>query len=245
MNISTKISNPANYTRSARSLSSINYIVIHYTGNKGDTAKNNADYFARECVGVSAHYFVDETEVWCSVSPDHNAWHCGTKTGYYHKTCRNNNSIGVEICMLNKNGKVRHDSIKNAAAFVKKLMTQYNIPIENVIRHYDVTHKQCPAPMVSNPSLWEEFKESLIKEEDEDMDVNRFKELWSEMRKELQDNDSGTWSAGARQWAVDNGLIAGNGTTIDGQPNYMWADLLTREQLVSVLFRFAQMMSKA
>ena len=76
------------------------------------------------------------------------------------------------------------------------------------------------------------------------MDVNKFKSLWDEMRKELQDNDSGQWSAEARQWAIDSGLIAGNGQTIDGQPNYMWGDLLTREQLVTVLHRFAQMMGK-
>lgn len=81
--------------------------------------------------------------------------------------------------------------------------------------------------------------------EDEDMDVSRFKELWSEMRKELQDNDSGQWSAEARQWAIDNGLIAGNGETVNGQPNYMWCDLLTREQAVTLFFRFAQLMGKA
>lgn len=78
--------------------------------------------------------------------------------------------------------------------------------------------------------------------EDDDMDVARFKELWSEMRKELQDNDCGTWSKDAREWAVSTGLIAGNGTTIDGEPNCMWADMLTREQFVAVLYRFAQLM---
>lgn len=80
--------------------------------------------------------------------------------------------------------------------------------------------------------------------EDDDMDVARFKELWGEMRKELQDNDSGEWSKEAREWAVSTGLIAGNGETINGEPNCMWADVLTREQLVTVLYRFAQMMGK-
>lgn len=80
--------------------------------------------------------------------------------------------------------------------------------------------------------------------EDENMDVTRFKELWGEMRKELQDNDCGAWSKDAREWAVSTGLIAGNGTTINGEPNCMWADVLTREQLVTVLYRFAQMMGK-
>lgn len=74
------------------------------------------------------------------------------------------------------------------------------------------------------------------------MDVARFKELWGEMRKELQDNDSGKWSEEARTWATSTGLIAGNGTEINGEPNYMWADVLTREQFVTVLYRFAKKM---
>ena len=72
-----------------------------------------------------------------------------------------------------------------------------------------------------------------------------FKEEWTKLRKELQDNDCGTWSAEARAWATSVGLIAGNGTTtVDGTPNYMWEDLLTREQAAMLFYRFAQMMGK-
>lgn len=89
-------------------------------------------------------------------------------------------------------------------------------------------------------------EKTIIKQtEDEEMDGTKFKEMWNEMRKGLQDNDAGQWSEEARAWAVSNGLIAGNGTEISGEPNYMWADLLTREQLVTVLYRFAQIMGKA
>lgn len=77
-------------------------------------------------------------------------------------------------------------------------------------------------------------------EEDEDMDVKRFEALWREMRGELQDNDSGAYSQEAREWAVNGGLIQGSGQLSDGSPNYMWEDILTREQLVTVLYRFAQ-----
>lgn len=80
------------------------------------------------------------------------------------------------------------------------------------------------------------------KEEDDDMDVARFKELWGEMRRELQDNDSSKYSEEARAWATSTGLIAGNGEVINGEPNYMWADILTREQFVTVLYRFAKKM---
>jgi hypothetical protein len=81
--------------------------------------------------------------------------------------------------------------------------------------------------------------------EDDDMDAVHFKELWTEMRKDLQDNDSSAWSKDAREWAVQNGLISGGGTLQNGEPNYMWQDLMTREQLAQVMYKFAQLMGKA
>ena len=39
-----------------RTASGIRYIVIHYTGNDGDTAMNNAKYYAGSVVKTSAHY---------------------------------------------------------------------------------------------------------------------------------------------------------------------------------------------
>ena len=62
------------------------------------------------------------------------------------------------------------------------------------------------------------------------------------MRLDLQDNDAGSWSKEARDWAVKEGLIGGMSS--EGF-NGAWEDLLTREQLVMVLYRFAQMMGKA
>jgi N-acetylmuramoyl-L-alanine amidase CwlA len=83
----------------------IQWIVIHFTAGKGDTAKNNADYFAR-CSGLnaSAHFFVDENEIWQTVNLANTAWHCGSETGYYYNSCRNVNSIGIEMCSDWKNG---------------------------------------------------------------------------------------------------------------------------------------------
>ena len=87
------------------------------------------------------------------------------------------------------------------------------------------------------------------REGDDDMDQSKFNEMFKEAmrayRKELQDNDCGAWSEAARQWAIENGIIAGGGTGPDGQPIYMWADTLTREQAVMLLYRFAQFLGKA
>ena len=87
---------PSNY-RAGRT-QPVRYIVMHYTANNGDTAKNNCDYYHR--VGglqASAHYFCDEHGAMQSVRECDTAWHCGARA-YWHPECRNANSIGIEMC---------------------------------------------------------------------------------------------------------------------------------------------------
>ena len=67
-----------------------------------------------------------------------------------------------------------------------------------------------------------------------------FKAAMDEYRKDLRDNDCGSWSEEARQFAVSSGLFAGSGTAPDGTLNYMWEDLLTREQAAALFHRFAK-----
>ena len=84
----------------------------------------------------------------------------------------------------------------------------------------------------------------FTEKKEDDMDQNKFNQMFraamDDYRKELRDNDSGQWSKEAREYAVSSGLFAGSGATPDGQPNYMWEDLLTREQVAQLFFRFAQ-----
>lgn len=83
---------------------------------------------------------------------------------------------------------------------------------------------------------------SIIEEEDEEMNLDQFTELMNEFRKTLRDNDSSEYSKDARKWSVENGLIGGG----DAEKfNGMWEDFMTREQFVTVLYRFAKMIGKA
>lgn len=137
------------------------YIVIHYTANNGDTALGNCKYFYSTDRGSSAHYFVDETGVWQCVNDSDVAWHCGASS-YKHPYCRNNNSIGIELCSR-KDGNYyfKDETVNNAAELVRELMAKYSVPIENVIRHYDVTGKICPEPFVRDIKAWQDFKERV------------------------------------------------------------------------------------
>ena len=144
------------------------YIVIHYVGAIS-TAYNNSVYFKNVNRNASANYFVDDNEIYRVVKDSDRAWHCGGKLkqgdgGSYYGKCINSNSIGIEMCCYNNNGSldVSEKTIANTIDLVKKLMAKYNIPVENVIRHYDVTGKACPKYYVENEAAWEQFKSDLV-----------------------------------------------------------------------------------
>jgi N-acetylmuramoyl-L-alanine amidase len=143
--------------------SAIKYLVLHYTAGVKDTAKGNATYFANNVVKASAHYFVDENYIYQSVREGDTAYHVGAPK-YRHPTCRNANAIGIEMCS-DKDGAgsyiITAATVNNAVALTKELMAKYGIPAENVLRHYDVTGKVCPAPWVKDPAQWAAFKARL------------------------------------------------------------------------------------
>ena len=160
INTSLKCSS-SNYNNS--SSRSISYIVMHYTGNSKDTAWANANYFNTGSRGSSAHFFVDNKNIYQSIELRDIAWHCGTDGTYYHNACRNINSIGIEMCCTAGNYKISETTKKNAAYLCAHLCKMLGIAANEVdtyvLRHYDVTHKECPKQMKgSNNSEWKAFK---------------------------------------------------------------------------------------
>ena len=137
----------------------------------------------------------------------------------------------VDICQRNNIKKLLWKGDKSLIGQVDK---------QNMTVHRWFANKACPGDFLYDlhPQIAAEVNERL---EDENMDAAWFKELWNEMRKELQDNDAGEYSKEAREWAVKNGIIAGGSST---EFNGMWQDMLTREQMVTVLYRFAKLMGK-
>lgn len=162
-------SHPGNYENKANR--EVSYIVMHYTGNDDDNAENNAKYFSNNDVDVSAHFFTDETRIHQSVELRDPAWHCGGDT-YYHKTCRNANSIGIEMTTAGSY-KISAKTIENSAYLCAYLCEMLGIKSSQVdtyvLRHYDITHKRCPAQFVDNPKEWTAFKtkvKNILKEKE-------------------------------------------------------------------------------
>ena len=160
MNIDFLESNKNNFTVANRQVKDIKFIVLHYTANFGDTAKNNAMYFSRTSASSSAHYFVDNNSVWQSVRDKNIAWHCGLGSdklnkanngARYYDVCTNSNSIGIEMCnQSSEKYGVTQQTLNLTAKLVSMLMLKYKIPLENVITHFDVTGKQCPMYWAGN-----------------------------------------------------------------------------------------------
>lgn len=168
------ISNRRNYG-SKRNTSLIKYLVYHYTANDGDTDEANAKYFHNNVVKASAHRFVDDDSVTISVPDNYVAWHCGgglqgSKGHTYYKKCTNTNSIGIEMCDTKRNGKyeVTPKTRSNAIALGKELVKKYGIKKENVIRHYDVTGKNCPAYFVKDEEAWIKFRNEIFESENKE-----------------------------------------------------------------------------
>lgn len=207
----------------------IKYIVVHYTGNKGDTAYNNTKYYKTVRRGASAHYFVDENEVWQCVEDKDVAWHCGTNGKYYHTDCRNANSIGVEMCnSVSKNEAVE----RNTAELVRYLIKKYKLNSDRILRHYDVTHKRCPLTMIDE-SEWKRFKDGL--KEDEAMteaekakmqaiddSLTNLYGIVNRMVEEMKKKDVvyntidevPEWGRAAVQRLIDEGKLNGTGDTL-------------------------------
>lgn len=190
------------------------YIVIHYVGAVS-TAKNNADYHYANMLDSSANYFVDESSIWQCVSDSDRAWHCGggiqgTKGHTFYKKCTNYNSIGIEMCVKKKPDGTWYfedETVKNTIDLCRLLMKKYGVPINCVIRHFDVTGKLCPAPYINDFS-WENFK-AMIEEDTMEKIYNTI-------------DQCPEWSREAVKKAVELGWVKGDGEGLNLNDEKVW-----------------------
>lgn len=158
---------------SKRSVSRIEYIVIHFTANDGDSDEGNANYFASpHNPKASAHYFVDDDSITQSVPDNYIAYSVGgakyadcakTGGGKLYGKANNANTINIEMCDSKRDGVImaQEATIVNTILLVRKKMKQYNIDIDHVIRHFDVNGKHCPAYLMDEQA-WAEFKARIL-----------------------------------------------------------------------------------
>ena len=184
--------NESNYAKSNGR--SIEWIVVHYTGATG-SGLANVNYFQSALPSgskASAHFFIghasEKAQIYQSVAPKDIAWHCGSKV--YYSACRNTTSIGIETCCHNDTKDQSAESldwyfddetVDALVLLVRTLMAEYGIDTDHVIRHYDVSHKICPAMWVHDEDAWLAFKARLTENnsetEDGEDDMVRYERL--------------------------------------------------------------------
>ena len=161
----------------AKRSQTIKYIVCHYLGVK--SADNENLYGG----GYGGHFYISRAgKIYKAADPKTAVvWQCGGKiqgetqasagspAHQFYQKCTNYNSIGIE-CGVNNDSDwwFTEASQESYVYLVSKLMDEYSIPIDRVIRHYDVTGKNCPAPWVSGNGKyhntnwsWADFKANL------------------------------------------------------------------------------------
>jgi len=135
----------------------VKFLTIHNTGNNGDSSKNNVDYYAywneRE---AGAHFYVDqEGLIGRSIPMDLTAWSVGDSgKGNLKGIVTNYNSISIELCdIVKKDPSAKMiKSVIELIAFIQK----YCPNAKTIVRHYDITTKNCPARMIDNDK-WGDF----------------------------------------------------------------------------------------
>ena len=134
------------------------YIVLHdinHVGTAESISFENKDVYS----GYSYNFIVDEDTIIQQVEEKDVSLHCGCNF-YHHPFCKNNNSISIAMCQKSS-GVVSNKTIQNTADVVRYLMDKYDIPANNLLRHYDVSRKLCPSGYVET-AKWKELKALIL-----------------------------------------------------------------------------------
>lgn len=162
------------FTRPGKKLTAVRKIVLHWTANPGASAEDHHKYFNGTAIKnetyASAHLFVDTKEAICIIPLDEVAYHANDQ---YEKVKgvpyrgvpellpnANYLSISVEMC-VEKDGSIADATIERAAKIIAVLCKSHKLTENDIVRHYDITHKPCPEPFVDHPTRFEEFKQRV------------------------------------------------------------------------------------
>lgn len=145
------------YSRPGTATNQITGIVIHYTANPGTTAKENRDYFEglkeSHLTQASSNFVVGlEGEIIQCVP----TWEVA-----YASNSRNMDTVSIECCHPDETGKFSEATYRSMVQLTAWLCEKFELTEENVIRHYDVTGKNCPKYFVENEDAWKQFKEAV------------------------------------------------------------------------------------
>ncbi|MDD6207537.1 MAG: peptidoglycan recognition family protein [Clostridiales bacterium] len=156
--ITEELLTPNPYSRPQLELQKVKGVVVHYTANPGTDAEDNRNYFEglkdSHKTYASSHFIIglDGTIIQC-IPLDEQA---------YASNKRNVDTISIECCHEEKNGKFNEQTYDSLVRLAAWLCGTYNLKEEGIIRHYDVTGKDCPRYFVKHEKKWTAFKDDVF-----------------------------------------------------------------------------------
>ena len=164
--------------RSGRKLNSVRSVVMHWTGVPGQTAQQTRNFFALSSTATSAHYVVGQKgEIIQMIPDDEVAYHAGgvgkalTNFAKEHYKTPNGTvvpnlyTIGIEVNPDTAAGSYTKAAYKNSAALAAKVLNNNGLGSifgvlfkGNLVRHGDITGKNCPKKFMDNGFSWFCFK---------------------------------------------------------------------------------------
>lgn len=151
--IDTQIIDIDGISRNGKKMSKVKDIVVHYVGNPGSTAQQNRDFYESSQSNVSSHFVVGLKGeiIQCIPLNEMSA----------ASNWRNNDTISIEVCHSDDSGKFNKKTKKSLVKLIAWLENQCNLTEKHVIRHYDITGKECPRYYVRNPKQWNKLKKRI------------------------------------------------------------------------------------
>ena len=134
-------------------LEGVRNIVIHYVGNPGTTAQQNRDYYASRSSEVSSHFVIGLKGEVIQCIPLHEK-----SSASNH---RNKDTISIEVCHPDESGKFTDASYQSLVKLTAWLLDVCDMDSNDVIRHYDITGKQCPLYFVTHEDAWKKFLQAV------------------------------------------------------------------------------------
>lgn len=146
------------YSRPGEQVDAVEKVVVHYLANPMTTAQQNRDYFESlkdlQDVSMSANFIVGlEGEIIECVPPGEIA---------YASNSMNHLSVSIENCHPDTTGKFTEATYQSLVELTGYLVDMYGLGREDIIRHYDVTGKECPLYFVEHEDKWEAFKDDVM-----------------------------------------------------------------------------------
>lgn len=176
MKINKKHLDTSKYSRSKIPLERLTGLVIHFTDSATHTFSRDINWLydflnytrPRSKKYASYHYAIDQDgEAYEFIPPDECAWHAGPTSKTAPEITEmlggrpNWSTIGISFLHPKPNGKpteATYESLVNLSAY---LIHKHNIPMKNIIRHYDCTGKMCPRYYVKNEDEWKKLQEDI------------------------------------------------------------------------------------